>query len=225
MNEILVTMRGNVVTDPRTVQLRDGTEVTSFRLAVTPRRFDRERGEWTDRETLWCTVNCWRHLAANVGASVCKGQPVVVNGRLSERTWSSDDRTGHSIEIEAETVGHDLVMGTSEFSRSSRSHLLVGDFRANTSFESEDLGESPAGVRGSEGVDGPAATAGPADVSGLPEAADGTSGEPLGGDAGFPGQVVPDGEVGGEPSATTEGQEPATMARTSTRRRTKATVS
>jgi single-strand DNA-binding protein len=48
----------------------------------------------------------------------------VVTGRLRERFWSSNDRSGRSLEIEAYTLGHDLVYGTTEFVRIVRAERV-----------------------------------------------------------------------------------------------------
>jgi single-strand DNA-binding protein len=38
-------------------------------------------------------------------------------GRLRVRDWDNGERAGTSVEIEAETVGHDLLWGSSTFVR------------------------------------------------------------------------------------------------------------
>jgi single-strand DNA-binding protein len=117
MNEIQVTLRGNVATEPRHVRFDDGSTLTSFRLASTARRYDWERREWVDRGTTFVNVICRRAMANNAASSVRKGQPLLVTGRLTERHWSSNERTGHTLEIQAVGLGHDLSFGTSQFSR------------------------------------------------------------------------------------------------------------
>jgi single-strand DNA-binding protein len=122
MNDIHVTLRGNVATAPKHLQFEDGNTLTSFRLASNSRYRDRERHEWVDRGTTYVTVNCRWAMAANVAASVRKGHPVVVTGTLRERFWTSGDRSGQSLVVEAVTIGHDLSYGTTEFVRAERSH-------------------------------------------------------------------------------------------------------
>jgi single-strand DNA-binding protein len=125
MNDIQVTLRGNVASDPRHVRFDDGNTLTSFRLASNPRYFDRDRGEWVDRETTYVTVICRKAMASNAAASVRKGHPMVVTGKLRERFWSSSNgRSGQSLEIDAATLGHDLSYGTSEFVRIVRAERV-----------------------------------------------------------------------------------------------------
>ncbi|QCU78298.1 single-stranded DNA-binding protein [Citricoccus sp. SGAir0253] len=114
-----ITVRGFVATDPQTRVVQGGLSVGNFRLAATDRRFDRESNSWVDGRTNWFTVNMFRALALNAGASLEKGQPVVVTGRLRVRPWESGERSGTAVEIEAESIGHDLALGTADFSRSS----------------------------------------------------------------------------------------------------------
>jgi len=95
-----------------------GLPITSFRLASTQRRFDRPQQKWIDGETNWYTITAFRQLALNSNASVEKGQRVLVTGRLKIRDWENGERTGTTVEIEAEAIGHDLAWGTAAFTRS-----------------------------------------------------------------------------------------------------------
>lgn len=120
MNNSTIQAIGNVATEVRFNTTPEGIPVASFRLAATERKFDRETSRWVDGEVNWYTVSCWRALAENVSQSIQKGDPVVVIGRLSVRTWERDDRSGTSIDITADLVGHDLARGTSSFKRTSK---------------------------------------------------------------------------------------------------------
>ncbi len=104
-----VTVVGNLVADPRLATTSTGHLVTSFRIASTPRRFDRGSGEWRDGETLYANVTCWRGLAENVASSLHKGQSAIVVGRLSVRPYETKDgEKRQSVDIDAIAVGPDL---------------------------------------------------------------------------------------------------------------------
>ncbi|WP_020574108.1 single-stranded DNA-binding protein [Actinopolymorpha alba] len=120
MNETMVSIAGNVATDLRFLRSDRGTPLASFRLASTPRRYDRYQGGWVDGHTTFVTVLCWRTLAENAAASLRKGEPVVVFGRLRVEAWEKEGRTGTTVEIEATALGHDLSRGTSAFRRTRR---------------------------------------------------------------------------------------------------------
>ena len=111
------TVSGPVATTPRHLVTQEGLPITSFRLASSKRRFDRTKKIWVDGETNWFTINSFRQLAINSASSISKGDRIVVSGRLKVRDWDNGERSGTSVEIEADCLGHDLVWGTSEFSR------------------------------------------------------------------------------------------------------------
>ena len=119
MNETMVTVVGNVVSDPTLRVTTSGAKVTSFRLASTERRFDRGTGGWRDGDTTFWQVSCWRRAAENVADSLAKGQPVVVHGRVRERGYEVEGQRRTSLEIDATTVGHDLSRGVARFRRAA----------------------------------------------------------------------------------------------------------
>ncbi|MGH8773986.1 MAG: single-stranded DNA-binding protein [Jiangellaceae bacterium] len=139
MSEALVTLVGNIASDVRTNKSQRGTVITSFRFAQTPRRIDRNTGRWGDGPTSFFGVTCWRTLAEHGEKSLHKGDPVIVVGRLRIRDWKDDNgRMGRDAEVDAITVGHDLVRGTSEFTRVRRERTEQGDegeFAAAVSME------------------------------------------------------------------------------------------
>lgn len=112
MHEPLITIVGNVAWPPRLRTLASGTVVADFRVANTPRNLDKASGQWTDGQTIWFGVTCWRALAENAAASLKKGDRVVVTGRLSSKSWTTEqgeERSG--FEIDASAVGVDLSRG------------------------------------------------------------------------------------------------------------------
>jgi single-strand DNA-binding protein len=105
MNETWVTVFGNVVEDPHQ---RSNVAPVKFRLASTP-AWQADDGAWRDGETNWFDVVCWRKLGQNVRECVRRGDPVIVNGKLSIREWENEKgQRGRSVEIDAASVGFDL---------------------------------------------------------------------------------------------------------------------
>ncbi|MFC7402592.1 single-stranded DNA-binding protein [Citricoccus sp. GCM10030269] len=171
-----ITVRGFVATDPSTRVAQAGFSVGNFRLAATDRRFDRERNAWVDGKTNWFTVNMFRSLALNAGASLQKGQPVVVSGRLKVRPWETDERSGTAVEIDAETIGHDLSLGTASFARSSSrsaDSIESGHGPSSSSLEAnvdQETGEVLDDADGDEGAEDVAELSEPDDVDGADSA-------------------------------------------------------
>ena len=112
-----LTLTGLIATTPRHIVTSEGLAITSFRLASQQRKFDKASQRWADADTNWYTVTAFRDLAINASQSLNKGDRVVTVGRVKIRDWSNDDRSGTSIEVEAESLGHDLHWGVGQFQR------------------------------------------------------------------------------------------------------------
>lgn len=129
MREIYVTVIGNCVDQPRTIDTAGGV-LTKFRVAATP-SFQRD-GQWENGTTSFFDVVCWRRVAEHVASSVAKGDPVIVHGKLEIREWQNGDRAGRDAQITANNVGHDLAYGLSNFqrlsARTAASQSVASDF-------------------------------------------------------------------------------------------------
>jgi hypothetical protein len=60
MNDITITVLGNLVNDVEMRFTKSGEPVASFRLAAGTRRYDRANGRWVDGDTHYFTVSCWQ---------------------------------------------------------------------------------------------------------------------------------------------------------------------
>ena len=118
MNETYVTLRGWLGGDVRH-RLAGETPVADFRLGVTPRYYDSKRSAWVGGDTQWYTVNAWRQLADHCRDSLRRADPVLVHGRLTQRSYVNSTNVEVTVlEVTATSIGHDLSLGTSEFRRS-----------------------------------------------------------------------------------------------------------
>lgn len=116
--DINVSLSGNVGTAVD-YTAGNGYSFASFRLATTPRV--RRNGEWSDGETTWITVEAANRTAENARASIRKGDPVLVVGRLNTKRWQGrDGEPRERLVLTALALGHDLSRGTSQFTRSER---------------------------------------------------------------------------------------------------------
>lgn len=117
-----ITLRGYLTAEPRFHQKTStAVPLTEIRIGSTPRRLNRETGEWQDAPTSYFTVKVWRRLAINAASSLHKGDMVVVRGKFYMNTWiDNQQRTRSMLEIEADSLGHDLAYGWSHFLRGSR---------------------------------------------------------------------------------------------------------
>ncbi|MGC0421563.1 single-stranded DNA-binding protein [Embleya sp. AB8] len=115
-----VTVVGNAASEVRVQMTQNGVPLARFRMAVSPRRYDRETSQWVTGDASFYTVVCFRGLAENVTSSIDKGDPLVVTGRLRVREWEREGRWWSVTEIDASSVGHDLARGVAEFRRVGR---------------------------------------------------------------------------------------------------------
>lgn len=119
--ETVITVVGNLVDDPELRFTPSGAAVANFRIASTPRTFDRQTSEWKDGEALFLSCSVWRQAAENVAESLTKGMRVVVQGRLKQRSY--EDREGQRrtvVELEVEEVGPSLKYATAKVARVQR---------------------------------------------------------------------------------------------------------
>lgn len=118
MTEI-ITITGNIATEPEQRTIAEGVRVTSFRLASPHRRFDRDAGRWVEQYTNFYTVSAFRSLGEHAYTSLHQGDRVIVTGRLRLRNWDNGTRSGMSADVDADAIGHDLLWGTTAYTRGS----------------------------------------------------------------------------------------------------------
>ncbi|MFC6287048.1 single-stranded DNA-binding protein [Nocardioides sp. GCM10027113] len=120
--ETVITVVGNLVDDPELRFTPSGAAVANFRIASTPRTFDRQTNEWKDGDALFLSCSVWRQAAENVAESLQKGMRVVVQGRLKSRQYETREGEKRTVfEIDVEEVGPSLKYATAKVSRASRS--------------------------------------------------------------------------------------------------------
>ena len=119
--ETIITVVGNLVDDPELRFIPSGAAVASFRIASTPRTFDRQTNEWKDGDALFLSCSVWREAAENVAESLQKGMRVVVQGRLKQRQYETREGEKRTVvELEVEEVGPSLKYATAKVTRASR---------------------------------------------------------------------------------------------------------
>ena len=120
--ETVITVVGNLVDDPELRFTPSGAAVANFRIASTPRTFDRQANEWKDGEALFLSCAVWRQAAENVAESLQKGMRVVVQGRLKQRSYETREGERRTVvELDVEEVGPSLKYATAKVARVQRS--------------------------------------------------------------------------------------------------------
>lgn len=119
--ETLVTVIGNLVDDPELRFIPSGAAVASFRIASTPRTFDKQANEFKDGDALFLSCSVWRQAAENVAESLTKGMRVVVHGRLKQRSFEAKEGEKRTVvELEVEEVGPSLKYATAKVTRAAK---------------------------------------------------------------------------------------------------------
>jgi single-strand DNA-binding protein len=118
--ETVITVVGNLVDDPELRFTPSGAAVAKFRVASTPRIFDRQTNEWKDGEGLFLTCSVWRQAAENVAESLQRGMRVVVQGRLKQRSYEDREGVKRTVyELDVEEVGASLKNATAKVTKTT----------------------------------------------------------------------------------------------------------
>ena len=116
-----ITVVGNLVADPELRFTPSGAAVASFRVASTPRYFDKQANEWKDGDALFLTCSVWRQYAENVAESLQKGTRVMVVGRLKQRSYETREGEKRTVfEVDVDDVGPTLRNATAKVNRVAR---------------------------------------------------------------------------------------------------------
>ncbi|MDT9681884.1 single-stranded DNA-binding protein [Streptomyces sp. TRM76323] len=118
--ETVITVVGNLVDDPELRFTPSGAAVAKFRVASTPRTFDRQTNEWKDGESLFLTCSVWRQAAENVAESLQRGMRVIVQGRLKQRSYEDREGVKRTVfELDVEEVGPSLKNATAKVTKTT----------------------------------------------------------------------------------------------------------
>jgi len=120
--ETVITVVGNLTSDPELRYTQNGLAVANFTIASTPRSFDRASNDWKDGDALFLRASVWREFAEHVAGSLTKGSRVIATGRLKQRSYETKEgekRT--SIELEVDEIGPSLRYATAQVTRTSSS--------------------------------------------------------------------------------------------------------
>lgn len=117
--DTVITVCGNLVDDPELRFTPAGAAVAKFRVASTPRIFDKQTNEWKDGESLFLTCSVWRQAAENVAESLTRGTRVIVQGRLKQRSYEDREGVKRTVyELDVEEIGASLKSATAKVTKS-----------------------------------------------------------------------------------------------------------
>jgi single-strand DNA-binding protein len=89
--EITITVIGNLTDDLELRFTPSGVAMAKFRVASTPRVYDKATNAWKDGTASFMPVTVWRQLAENAAESLKRGDRVIVTGALRQEHYETKD--------------------------------------------------------------------------------------------------------------------------------------
>jgi single-strand DNA-binding protein len=112
-----ITLTGNVTRDPELRFTPNGAAVAKFGLAVNRRWQNKSTQEW-EEEVSFFDIVAWTDLGEHVAESVSKGDRVVVDGRIDQRSWETDaGEKRYAYEVVADEIAFGLRFATGSVQR------------------------------------------------------------------------------------------------------------
>ena len=120
--DTVITVIGNLTADPELRWTQSGAAVADFTVASTPRTYDRNAGEWRAGDTLFMRCSVWRDTAENVAESLRKGMRVIVQGRLTQRSYDTQQGERRTVvELQVDEIGPSLRRARAQVTRTAPS--------------------------------------------------------------------------------------------------------
>ena len=118
--ETIITVVGNLTSDPELRTIGSGATVASFTIASTPRTFNRQSGQFEDGPALFMRCSAWRDLADHCAQTLTKGMRVIAQGRLQQRSYQAQDGSNRTVvEMTVDEIGPSLRYATAQVTRTS----------------------------------------------------------------------------------------------------------
>lgn len=95
-----VILMGNLTRDPETRQTPSGQSVTNFSLAIS-RSWKGQDGN-TQEQVSFIDCVAWGKTGEIIAQYVQKGRPILVSGRLDQRSWEQDGNKRSKVEVVVE---------------------------------------------------------------------------------------------------------------------------
>lgn len=125
--ETVITIIGNLTADPELRTTGNGANVVNFTVASTPRTFNRQSNQWEDGQALFMRCNAWRELAEHCAKTLAKGMRVIVQGRLSQRSYQTNDGQQRTVmELTVDDIGPSLRYATAQVARQQSQRGFTG---------------------------------------------------------------------------------------------------
>ena len=120
IGETVITIIGNLTSDPEIRTTSQGAQVASFTIANTARVYNKQTGQYEDGAALFMRCSAWNDLAQHCAQSLAKGMRVIAQGRLRQHSYQAQDGTNRTVvELQVDEIGPSLRYATAQVSRIS----------------------------------------------------------------------------------------------------------
>ncbi|MYW46348.1 single-stranded DNA-binding protein [Streptomyces sp. SID161] len=120
--EVVITVVGNLVDDPELRFTPGGAAVAKFRVASTPRTYNKQSQAWEDGESLFLSCSVWRQAAEHCAETLAKGMRVIVQGQLKQRSYEDKQQVKRTVyELDVLEIGPSLRSATAKVTKASGS--------------------------------------------------------------------------------------------------------
>ena len=99
---------GRLTAAPEGKTLPSGVIVATFSVASNERIRDKGTGEWKDGDPLFLNCVAYDVLAEQIIETLDKGQAVILNGKLKQRSYEKDGQKRTVYEVRLDSIGPDL---------------------------------------------------------------------------------------------------------------------
>ena len=115
VGETVITIVGNLTSDPELRTTSAGAQVASFTIASTPRSWNRNTNQFEDGQALFMRCSAWRDMAEHCAQSLSKGMRVIAQGRLQQRSYQAQDGSNRTVfELQVDEIGPSLRYATAQ---------------------------------------------------------------------------------------------------------------
>ncbi len=100
MSKAVLTVEGYLSKDAQLARTNSGDAYLNLSVAHTPRKKNRDTGEWEDAgDTLWVQFTLWREDAEVFAPYAVKGTLVRVEGEPQLQAWEAIGKSGVNLEL------------------------------------------------------------------------------------------------------------------------------
>lgn len=139
-----VILMGNLTRDPETRQTPNGQSVTNFSLAIS-RSWKGQDGN-TQEQVSFIDCVAWGKTGEIIAQYVQKGRPILVSGRLDQRSWEQDGNKRSKVEVVVEDfnfIGGGAGDGASSRGSSTSSSSSSSSKKADDDVVVEEIDDKP----------------------------------------------------------------------------------